>query len=140
MSVVEYALKFLGRPYVWGGDGSGKFGGGFDCSGLVVECLQAFGAVEGDFTAQALYKHLLALGCAKVPRDLVNAADVLFWGKSEAAVTHVSLEASDWQHIEAGGGGSKCKTAENSTGMVRLRPIASRKDFVAALRAPKGRF
>lgn len=140
MSVVEYALKFIGRPYVWGGDGGGKFGGGFDCSGLVVECLQAFGAVEGDFTAQALYKHLLALGWAKVPRGLVNAADVLFWGKSEAAVTHVSLAASDWQHIEAGGGGSKCKTAENSAGMVRLRPIASRKDFVAALRAPKGRF
>lgn len=140
MSVVEYALQFIGRPYVWGGDGSGKLGGGFDCSGLVVECLQAFGAVEGDFTAQALYKHLLALGWAKVPRDLVNAADVLFWGKSEAAVTHVSLAASDWQHVEAGGGGSKCKTAENSTGMVRLRPIAARKDFVAALRAPKGWF
>lgn len=140
MSFVEYALKFIGKPYVWGGDGSGKFGGGFDCSGLVVECLQAFGAVEGDFTAQALYKHLLALGWAKVPCNLVNASDVLFWGKSEAAVTHVSLAASDCQHVEAGGGGSKCKTAEISTGMVRLRPIAARKDFVAALRAPKGRF
>lgn len=140
MNVVEYALKFLGRPYVWGGDGSGKFGGGFDCSGLVVECLQAFGVVEGDFIAQALYKKLLAMGWVKVPRDLVNAADVLFWGKNEAAVTHVSLAANDEQHVEAGGGGSKCKTAEISTGMVRLRPIAARKDFVAALRAPKGRF
>ena len=140
MTIVEYALKFLGRPYVWGGDGSGQYGSGFDCSGLVVECLQAFGAVEGDFTAQALYKHLLAQGWTKVPQNLVNAADVLFWGKSEAFVTHVSLAASNWQHVEAGGGGSKCKTAETSTGIVRLRPIAARKDFVAALRAPKGLF
>lgn len=137
MDLVEYAKCFIGRPYIWGGDGSGKNAGGFDCSGLVVECLQAFGVVKGDFIAQALYKHLLSIGWVKVPRNLVNAADVLFWGKSETAVTHVSLAASGWQHVEAGGGGSKCKKAEISTGMVRLRPIASRKDFVAALRAPK---
>ena len=137
MDIVEYSKCFIGQPYIWGGGGSGKNAGGFDCSGLVVECLQAFGVVDGDFTAQALYKHLLALGWVKVPRNLVNSADVLFWGKSESAVTHVSLAASKWQHVEAGGGGSKCKTAEISTGMVRLRPIAARKDFVAALRAPK---
>lgn len=140
MTLLEYAYKFIGKPYVWGGDGSGKHGGGLDCSGLVVECLNAFGIVQGDFTAQALYKHLLAVGWVKVPRNFVNAADVLFWGKSEAAVTHVSLAANNEQHVEAGGGGSKCKTAEISTGMVRLRPIAARKDFVAALRAPKGQF
>lgn len=59
MIVVEYALQFLGKPYVWGGDWSGKFGGGWDCSGLVLECLWAFGLYDGpDTTAQGLYKAL----------------------------------------------------------------------------------
>ena len=136
MTLIEYAEKFIGRPYVWGGDGSGKFDGGFDCSGLVVECLQAFGFLKGDFTAQGLYNHLLTEGWAKVPHGFESAADVLFWGKSEQQITHVSLAADAKHHIEAGGGGSKCKTASNSTGFVRLRPIAARKDFLLALRAP----
>ena len=36
--------------------------------------------------------------------------------------------------VEAGGGGSKCKTAATSTGMVCVRPISWRKDLVAILR------
>ena len=36
MTISEYAQKFIGRSYIWGGDGSGKCGGGFDCSGLVL--------------------------------------------------------------------------------------------------------
>ena len=35
MNIVDYALKFVGRPYVWGGVGPG----GYDCSGLVSYCL-----------------------------------------------------------------------------------------------------
>ena len=42
---LDYALRFIGRPYIWGGDGSGKTHGGFDCSGLVLEALKACGII-----------------------------------------------------------------------------------------------
>ncbi|MBR4009127.1 MAG: C40 family peptidase, partial [Fibrobacter sp.] len=63
MTLSEYALKFVGRPYVWGGDGSGKCGGGFDCSGLVLEGLWALGLYDGkDVTAQGLHDTLCKKG------------------------------------------------------------------------------
>lgn len=135
MNVSDYALKFLGRPYVWGGDGSGKFDGGFDCSGLVVECLRAFGYINCDLTAQGLYRHLSArwnlLGLTTY-KSLPS--DVLFFGKNIYEITHVAIAIGDNLMVEAGGGGFKCKSAETSTGMVRIRPISSRKDLVAAIR------
>lgn len=133
MNIVEYALKFIGRGYIWGGDGSGKCGGGFDCSGLVLECLWAFGLYDGpDTTAQGLHKALSAKGLASVPRGLENAGDVLFFGNDAAHITHTALAIGDGLMVEAGGGGSKCKTPATSTGMVRVRPI--RDNIVAALR------
>lgn len=138
MDLVEYAKCFIGRPYIWGGDGSGKSDGGFDCSGLVVECLQAVGVLANgsDFTAKALYNHLLSHGWVKVPRGLETASDLCFWGKSEASIAHVSIAIGPRQHLEAGGGGSGSKTAATSNGMVRVRPLSSRGDLLATLRMP----
>ena len=135
MTISEYSLKFLGRPYIWGGDGSGKCGGGFDCSGLVVECLRAFGHVDCDCTAQGLHDRLLVKWERVCLLDWKSASsDLLFFGKSESKITHVAIAIGDGLMVEAGGGGAKCKTLETSTGMVRIRPISSRKDIVAVLR------
>ena len=132
MTLSEYVLKFVGRPYIWGGDGSGECDGGFDCSGLVLEGLWAFGLYGGsDTTAQGLYKSLYAEGWIPVPRFLENADDVLFFGKDVAHITHTAVAIGNGLMIEAGGGGSKCKTLATSTGMVRVRPI--RKDLVSAI-------
>ncbi len=138
MDLVEYAKCFIGRPYIWGGDGSGKNAGGFDCSGLVVECLQAVGVLANgsDYSAKTLYKHLLSQGWVKVPRGFETASDLCFWGKAEASITHVSIAIGSRQHLEAGGGGSGSKTAATSTGMVRVRPLSSRGDLLATLRMP----
>ena len=136
MTIVDYALKFVGRPYVWGGDGSGKCGGGFDCSGLVLECLWAFGILpKGDMTAQGLYKALKKKGWAEVPRGKEKASDVLFFGKDTAHITHTAMCIGGGLMVEAGGGTSKCTGAANSTGMVWVRPLAWRNNLVAALRA-----
>ena len=123
---------------MWGGDGSGKSDGGFDCSGLGVEGLRAVGVLANgsDFTAKALYNHLLSHGWVNVPRGLETASDLCFWGKSEASITHVSIAIGSRQHIEAGGGGSGSKTAATSNGMVRVRPLSSRGDILATLRMP----
>lgn len=129
-------LRFVGRPYIWGGDGSGKFGGGFDCSGLVLECLWAFGILpKGDLTAQGIYDTLYnELIWACVDKARVKLDDILFFGNGDEHITHVAIAIGNGLMVEAGGGGSKCKTPTTSTGMVRVRPIASRKDLVAALR------
>lgn len=133
MTISEYAQKFIGRPYIWGGDGSGKCGGGFDCSGLVLECLQAFGILpQGDLTAQGIYDKLRKLGWRE--SDLLYSGSVLFFGKDAKHIAHVAICIGNVMMVEAGGGGSKCKTAATSTGMVRVRPIESRKDLVSALR------
>ena len=136
MTISEYALKFIGRSYIWGGDGSGKCGGGFDCSGLVLECLWAFGKLpKGDLTAQKLHDKLLL---EKGWRQglYTKEGDVLFFGKDVHHITHVALAIGGDLMVEAGGGGSKCKTPATSTGMVWVRPIAWRDNLVAALREP----
>lgn len=136
MTISEYAQKFIGKSYIWGGDGSGKCGGGFDCSGLVLECLWAFGLYDGpDTTAQGLYKALKKSGWKEVPFDFIAEGDVLFFGKSVESITHTALAIGEGLMIEAGGGGSKCKTPATSTGKVQVRPI--RANIVAALRKSK---
>ena len=138
MGLVEYAKCFIGRPYIWAGNGSGKCDGGFDCSGLVVESLQAVGVLANgsDYSAKALYKHLLDQGWIKVPRGFETASDLCFWGKAEGSINHVSIVIGSRQHLEAGGGGSGSKTAGTSIGMVRVRPLSSRVDLLATLRMP----
>ena len=136
MTISEYAQKFIGKSYVWGGDGSGKCGGGFDCSGLVLECLWAFGKLpKGDLTAQGIHdKLLLEKGWRQ--GQSVKEGDVLFFGKDVHHITHVALAIGGDLMVEAGGGGSKCKTPATSTGMVWVRPIAWRNNLVASLREP----
>lgn len=136
MTISEYALKFVGRPYIWGGDGSGKCGGGFDCSGLVLECLWALGILpQKDMTAQGIYDTLYNERVwACVDKARVKPDDILFFGKGDEHITHVAIAIGNGLMVEAGGGGSKCTSPANSTGMVRIRPIASRKDLVDALR------
>lgn len=136
MTLSEYAMKFVGRPYIWGGDGSGKCAGGFDCSGLVLECLQAFGIIpQIDLTAQGIYDILYSQLIWSTPgRGKEKPDDVLFFGKDDKHITHVAICIGGGLMVEAGGGGSKCKTAATSTGMVRVRPISWRKNLVAALR------
>lgn len=135
MTISEYAQKFIGRPYVWGGDGSGKCGGGFDCSGLVLECLWALGILpHKDLTAQGIHDAIMDKSGHVVPRPCVQENDLLFFGKDVKHVTHISIALDRDLMVEAGGGGSKCMSPATSTGMVRVRPIASRKDLVAALR------
>lgn len=132
MTISEYAQKFIGKSYVWGGDGSGKCGGSFDCSGLVLECLWAFGLYDGpDTTAQGLHKALKKSGWKEVPFDFIAEGDVLFFGKSVESITHTALAIGEGLMIEAYGT-SKCKTPETSTGKVHVRPI--RENLVAALR------
>lgn len=128
-------MHFIGQSYIWGGDGAGKCSRGFDCSGLVLEGLWALGILPvKDMTAQGIHDAILDKSGHVVPRPYVSADDLLFFGKDVDHITHVAVALDLDLMIEAGGGGSKCTTPSASTGMVRIRPIAARKDLIAVLR------
>lgn len=129
--IIKYALAFLGKPYIWGGDDPMR---GFDCSGLVQELLASVGKdPAGDQTAHGLYLHFSANGTLiQKPEE----AALAFFG-TEQRITHVALCLNDYQMIEAGGGGSSTKTVNDAiaqNAFVRIRPISNRKDLVAFFR------
>lgn len=122
MTLSEYAKMFVGKAYEWGGDGHG----GFDCSGLVLECLWGLGLYKGsDTTAQGLRNWLKVSDgwerCVPTIRD-----SVLFFGRDYGEITHCAISLGDFM-VEAGGGGKS-----SSSGMVRIRPLDWRRDFVEA--------
>lgn len=128
--MVSYACMFIGLPYKWGGDDSIN---GFDCSGLIIECLKGVGFYKGaDTTAQGLFEHLSSNNWI----EKKERGSLLFFGKSRQKITHIALAISDEIMIEAGGGDSttiNSQVASKQNAFVRIRPIANRKDLVAYL-------
>lgn len=131
--MIFYALQFVGKPYVWGGDDPIT---GYDCSGVIQEILSSVGLdPKGDQTAQALFEYFSKNGTFVVP-DQYQAGCLVFYGKDEKNITHVSMMLNDFQIIEAGGGTSKTvdeKSAARDNAFVRIRPITSRNDKVAVI-------
>lgn len=94
---LRIAFSWLGKPYIWGGDDPA----GFDCSGLVVEILQATGSIphRSDYTAHGLYglfkDHTIT---EPIPGSLV------FWF-SQSIATHVEIAVDSTRSIGASGSG-----------------------------------
>ena len=103
MKLSEYLMHFVGRPYVWCGNGSGQYGGGFDCSGLVIEGLWALGILPSkDLTAQGIHDALIKSGWRNPYHTITREDDILFFGKDEKAITHVAVAIDNVLMIEAG--------------------------------------
>lgn len=129
--LIQYALSFVGQPYRWGGDDAID---GFDCSGLVQEILASVGLdPKGDQTAQNLYNELEK----NSTHGVMEAGALVFFGESVTKITHVGFCIDQWRMIEAGGGGSRTLSradAAAQNAFVRIRPVANRKDLVAAIK------
>jgi len=127
--VTEYAMQFIGVPYVWGGSNPMR---GFDCSGFVQFVLESVGAdPKGDQTCQSLHDLLLMSGGITLPTPKAGA--LCFYGKAPKALTHVSLCLNQYQIIEAGGGDSSTTSvveAAKRDACVRVRPVDRRKDLI----------
>lgn len=128
--MIAYALKFIGIPYIWGGNHPAL---GYDCSGFIQEILSSVGLdPKGDQSAQTLYI-ILKQGTWK---EGLQPGALLFFGKSEHLITHVALQVDSHHMIEAGGGGSSTRTKEDaikSNAFIRIRPIANRSDLINGL-------
>lgn len=122
----DYAMSFVGLPYIWGGDDPIL---GFDCSGLVLELLQAVGEFPSgdDMTAHGLFQRYSS---NRLEHPQFGA--LVFFGRPEK-VTHVGFCLNSALMLEAGGGGSKTvhvKEAAKQNAYVRIRPISNRRDLV----------
>lgn len=128
---LNYSLSFIGTPYRWGGSDPID---GFDCSGFVQEVLAAVGLdPAGDQTAAQLYA---SLKHSAVPLDKVPSGGLVFFGTSEASISHVGFCIGNGLMVEAGGGGSATTSREAAAAQdayIRIRPIRRRKDLIAAV-------
>lgn len=90
--IVNYALKFVGNPYVWGGT---SLSNGADCSGFVQSVMRNFG-----------------ISLPRVSRDQSNAGrpvkssemrpgDLIFYTGSNGSVNHVAMYIGNGQIVHA---------------------------------------
>ncbi|BDF67401.1 hypothetical protein CE91St43_13730 [Oscillospiraceae bacterium] len=91
--IVEYAKQFLGKPYVWGGNGPNSF----DCSGFTKYVYAHFG-----YTLNRTASAQLNNGTA-VSRSELQAGDLVFFnnGRVSTPVSHVGIYVGDGQFIHA---------------------------------------
>jgi len=120
---VRYAWTWIGTPYKWGGDDFSSF----DCSGLVVEVLQAVGRlVHGtDHTANDLLSIFRPSQVA-----LGYAGCLAFYLDRNGRAVHVVLMIDNSFAIGADGGGSGIITTEDAiaqNAFVKIRPLDYRK-------------
>jgi len=90
---LEFAKRFLGLPYTWGGTSSY----GYDCSGFS----QMLGRQRGlnmprDAQPQAEWS-----GVVPVDRKDLRPGDLLFFGNSEKKITHTGIYLGDGKFINA---------------------------------------
>ncbi len=116
---IRIALACLGTPYRWGGDDPS----GFDCSGLVVECLKSVGLLSenADYTAQGLLE-LFGNGIISQPRP----AALLFYRNDRGRAVHVTICLDKYFQIGAEGGGRTTKEtcdAWEHNAFVKIRPL-----------------
>lgn len=119
---LRIAFAFLGKPYVWGGNDPIQ---GFDCSGLVIECLKSVGRLPrvGDWSANDLYVRFKATEVEEPYKGCL-----VLW-ESTAKIVHVEICVDENCSIGASGGGSKTLTvadAINQDAYVKIRPWVTR--------------
>lgn len=118
-TVIEYAKKQLGDPYVWGAEGPDAF----DCSGLVLKAFQSAGiamprVAEDQYHAGAM-----------LPVKEAQPGDLLFWAYDPAdprTIHHVAIYLGNGKILEAEQTGVPVQVDTFSWGGAQLVPQAVR--------------
>ena len=90
--IVDYALQFVGNPYVWGGT---SLTNGADCSGFTMKVLEHFGVFLPHYSGSQ----------AKMGREIKSSemrpGDLIFYAGSSGAVNHVAMYIGGGQIVHA---------------------------------------
>ena len=90
--VVNYALQFVGNPYVWGGTSLTQ---GADCSGFTMQVMKQFGVSLPHYSgAQA------KMG-KPVKSSEMRPGDLIFYANSGGTVNHVAMYIGNGQIVHA---------------------------------------
>ena len=103
--VANYALNFLGTPYVWGGTTTS----GFDCSGFTKYVYQQSGYTLNRTAAQQLNNGYSVSNLE--PGDLVFFNNTY---STSAAASHVGIYIGDNQFVHSASGGVKVTSLSDS--------------------------
>ena len=90
--IVNYAMKFLGNPYVWGGTSLTK---GADCSGFTMSVMKNFGI------ALPHYSGSQAKSGKRIKSSEMRPGHLGFYGNSRGKINHVAMYIGNGQVINA---------------------------------------
>ena len=123
-AIADSAQKFIGTPYVWGGESMDE--GGMDCSGFVYSALKDAGYNIGRTTAQGYRGYGTSVGKAEM-----QPGDLIFYGKNGNA-SHVGIYIGNGKMVHSAGGSKN--TASNPGKGVSIASVDHRSDFLEARR------
>ncbi|WP_243125451.1 SH3 domain-containing protein [Clostridium transplantifaecale] len=90
--IVNYAVQFVGNPYVWGGT---SLTNGADCSGFVLSVMRNFG-VSLPRTSQAQSQAGTAVSSSEM-----QPGDLVFYANGSGTVNHVAMYIGNGQVVHA---------------------------------------
>lgn len=91
--IVSYALKFVGNPYVWGGESLTR---GADCSGFVQAIYADFG-----YSIPRVSSDQAASAGKKVSEGELKPGDLIFYANSNGHVNHVAMYIGNGMIVQA---------------------------------------
>lgn len=122
--IINNCKKYLGKPYVWGGENMEE--GGYDCSGYAYNVMKDSGIQVYRNTANG-YRNM----GTKIAIADKNVSDLLFFGKNNKA-THIAFYAGNGMMYESTG--SSKNTKSNPGKGVILSNVSKRKDLMEVRR------
>ncbi len=106
---VDYAIRRLGTPYVWGGNGPN----GYDCSGLTSQAWKSAGS-----GIPRVANDQYNFG-TRIPLDQLRPGDLLFWGPDRAnsrSIDHVGMYVGGGWAINSSSGGVSMRSVPGTSG------------------------
>lgn len=114
--IVDYALKFVGNRYVWGGTSLTK---GADCSGFVQTLYKNFG-----YSIPRTSREQAVSAGVKVSVDNIQKGDLIFYTNSSGTVNHVAMYIGNGQIVHASNAREGIKISKyNYRSIYRVRRV-----------------
>jgi cell wall-associated NlpC family hydrolase len=102
-NIIEEAKKYLGVPYVWGGDSPSE---GFDCSGYVQWVTNE---VTGIFLPRTAKEQHIYLNQNNKDLKKINKGDIVFFNTNGSHVSHVGIALNNDEFIHSPNRNSKIR-------------------------------